>query len=96
MAMFQGVNYLRIGRWAWGFYLGSLVLLLYTNLPLAQKWNGIGGVPLINGSHAWINFGVMSLQPAELTKISFVMVLARYLRFRSNYRTLTGNIEIVF
>jgi cell division protein FtsW (lipid II flippase) len=34
--------------------------------------------------------GPMALQPAELMKIGFVMVLARYLRFRSNYRTLKG------
>ena len=27
---------------------------------------------------------------AELMKIAFVMVLARYLRFRSNYRTVLG------
>ncbi len=93
MALFQGINYQLLGRLAWGFYLCSLLLLLYTNIPLAQKWSGIGGVPLINGSHAWINFGVMSLQPAELTKISFVMVLARYLRFRSNYRSLKGLIQ---
>ena len=29
-------------------------------------------------------------QPSEVTKIAFVLVLARYLRFRSNYRTLSG------
>jgi cell division protein FtsW (lipid II flippase) len=32
----------------------------------------------------------MAFQPAELTKIAFIMVLARYLRFRSNYRTVVG------
>ena len=37
-----------------------------------------------------IDFGVIRFQPSELTKIAFVMVLARYLRFRSNYRTVTG------
>jgi len=85
----QLLSYQAIGRFAWGFYLFSIALLVYTILPGVPR-SGLLGVPLINGAHAWINFGPVSLQPAELTKISFVMVLARYLRFRSNYRTLPG------
>jgi rod shape determining protein RodA len=48
------------------------------------------GVLTVNGASAWINFRFMSLEPSELMKIAFVLLLARYLRFRSNYRTLTG------
>jgi cell division protein FtsW (lipid II flippase) len=87
MLAFQAVNYQIIGRFAWLFYAFSLLLVLYTVIgakvpvPLVHK---------VNGSYAWINFGRFSLQPAELAKIAFIMVLARYLRFRSNYRTLTG------
>ncbi len=87
LGLFQVVNYLRIGRFAWGFYLGSLVLVLYTGFAPRM---GLPFVPNINGAHAWIRIGPMSLQPAELTKIGFIMVLARYLRFRSNYRTFLG------
>src|SRR5688572_29460981 len=89
MAVFQVINYQRIGRWAWGFYGASLLLLLYTVVPGVPR-EGFGSVPVRNGAHAWIDFRVMSFQPAEVTKIAFVMVLARYLRFRSNYRTLFG------
>ncbi len=32
----------------------------------------------------------MNFQPAEIAKIVFVLALARYLRYRSNYRTLRG------
>ena len=32
----------------------------------------------------------MSLEPSELVKVSFVMVLARYLRHRRNYRSVGG------
>ncbi len=91
MLAFQAVNYQVIGRFAWVFYGVSLLLVLYTVLGAA-----IGGktpIPLVrevNGAYAWIHFGGFSLQPAELLKISFIMVLARYLRFRSNYRTLVG------
>lgn len=47
-------------------------------------------VPLRNGARCWIDLGPMSLQPAELAKIFFVLALARYLRFRDSYRTLRG------
>lgn len=89
MFAMQFLSYQAIGRFAWGFYILSTGLIVYTILPGVPR-SGFLGVPLINGAHAWINFGPLSLQPAELTKISFVMVLARYLRFRSNYRTLPG------
>jgi rod shape determining protein RodA len=87
MAAFQAIDYRLLGRLSWGFYLFSLLLILYTvlgtkmTLPFARP---------IKGQCNWINFGPMSLQPAELMKVAFVMVLARYLRFRSNYRTVAG------
>jgi rod shape determining protein RodA len=87
MTAFQAFDYRWIGRFSWGFYLFSIVLILYTVLgaktpvPFAHR---------VNGACNWLNFGVISLQPSELTKVGFVMVLARYLRFRSNYRTIVG------
>ncbi|WP_428937051.1 FtsW/RodA/SpoVE family cell cycle protein [Fontivita pretiosa] len=87
MAVFQAVNYQKIGRYSWAFYIFSLLLIGYTLLGSVVR---VPGVWKVNGAYAWINFGPASLQPAELTKIAFVMVLARYLRFRSNYRTLVG------
>ena len=89
MALFQAVNYQLIGRWSWGFYFLSIALLVYTVIPVFHR-DGFLGVPYRNGAHAWINFSVMAFQPAELTKIAFVMVLARYLLFRNNYRTVAG------
>src|SRR3954468_23200607 len=89
MMLFQTVNYQKLGRLSWFFYIASLVLLLYTVVPGVPR-SGFGSVPTIKGAHPWIKFGQFSLQPAELTKIAFLMVLARYLRFRSNYRTLAG------
>jgi cell division protein FtsW (lipid II flippase) len=92
LVLFQAVNYQRIGRFAWGFYLVAAALIVYTILPGVPR-TGFGGVPVIKGAHPWIKFGSFSLQPAELMKIGFVMVLARYLRYRSNYRTLKGLIQ---
>lgn len=91
MAAFQAVNYLVIGRYAVAFYILSMLLILYT--VGAAAIGGENPLPLVrklNGTYAWINLRFMSLQPAELMKIAFIMVLARYLRFRSNYRTFRG------
>jgi rod shape determining protein RodA len=87
LAAVQTVSYTRIGRWAWGFYLVSLLLVLYT---AAGSKVSLPGVEKVNGAYAWINFGVLSIEPSELMKISFVLALARYLRFRGSYRTLPG------
>jgi cell division protein FtsW (lipid II flippase) len=85
----QAVNYLEIGRFAWLFYFASLALLVYTIAPGVPQ-SGLFSVPPIKGQRNWINLGSFKLQPAELMKVAFCMVLARYLRFRSNYRTLGG------
>src|SRR5580658_1458521 len=87
MFAFQAVNYLLIGRWAWPFYIFSLLMVAYTvagskvSLPLVDYHRGV---------YAWISIGPFSLEPSELTKIAFILVLAKYLRYRSNYRTVVG------
>jgi rod shape determining protein RodA len=92
MAAVQAINYVNLGRWAWGLYLLSLALIIYTLLgATAEKHHHpLPGVHAINHVHCWISFPGFSFEPSELMKISYVMVLARYLRFRSNYRTLPG------
>lgn len=87
MFAFQAVNYQVFLRWAWPFYIFSLMLVAYTvagsklPLPFIHKTKGV---------FAWINLGPVSLEPSELTKIGFILVLARYLRYRSSYRTVAG------
>ena len=96
MLLMQTINYQKVGRWAWGFYIFSLGLLLYTIVPFTHvpaSSQALFRVPYRGGAYAWINMGPMSLQPAELTKIAFILVLARYLRFRSNYRTILGLVQ---
>jgi len=88
MMLFQAVNYQQIGRWSWPFYFFSMGLVAYT--LVGAKVHSLPFVHETKGVYAWINFGPMSLEPGELMKIAFVMVLARYLRFRSNYRTMKG------
>lgn len=93
MALFQAVDYRKIGRVSWGFYVLSLLLVLYTVVGAFLDSRGLPrlpGVKITKGACNWIRFGPLSLQPAELMKVSFILVLARYLRFRSNYRTFQG------
>jgi cell division protein FtsW (lipid II flippase) len=63
--------------------LALLVLLVTPGVPRSI-------VPVINGARSWIDLQVMNFQPAELAKITFVLALAWYLRFRRSYRTLPG------
>lgn len=87
MIGFQWIDYRKIGRLSWLIYILALCGVAYTLLGQVVT------VPFVrpkNGAYNWINFGPASLQPAEMVKIGFVLVLARYLRFRSNYRTLSG------
>ena len=46
--------------------------------------------PPINGARRWIPLGVMSFQPSEVTKLAYIIALASYLRFRENYRQMSG------
>jgi cell division protein FtsW (lipid II flippase) len=83
-------NY-RWARWtAWPLMALSLALLLFLHLP---------GVPTsivkpVNGARSWINLGVFTLQPSEVAKIAFVLVVASYLRFRRSHRTVKGLIPL--
>jgi cell division protein FtsW (lipid II flippase) len=95
MVAVQAINYQVLGRIAWAFYAISILLVLYTVIGAAR--GGRNPLPLVsnvNGAYNWINFSSIgfpfSLQPAELMKISFILVLARYLRFRTNYRNVSG------
>jgi rod shape determining protein RodA len=93
MTLFQAVDYRTIGKLSWGFYILSLLLVLYTvvgGMLDARGMTPLPGTKIIKGACNWIRFGSVSLQPAELMKVAFIMVLARYLRFRSNYRTFKG------
>ncbi len=89
MTVFQAANYATLGRVAWPFYFLSLGLVLLTVLFAGMDFK-VFSVPRINGANNWIRIGPASIQPAELMKISFIMLLARYLRFRESQRSIKG------
>ncbi len=80
------VDYRKIGPLA--YPLAALVLVVLALVMAPHMPQGL--VPMRNGARRWINLGVMQFQPSDMAKIVFVLALARYLRYRENYRTLGG------
>ncbi|MHC4325441.1 MAG: FtsW/RodA/SpoVE family cell cycle protein [Planctomycetota bacterium] len=85
----NSINYRRLGSisyWVFAFILILLAILLVSKyiveLPFAKPkqgtyrwiWFSIGGRPL------------PQLQPSEFCKLAYILALAWYLRYRSNYR----------
>ncbi len=60
-------------------YLISLVLLVVTLF-----------MSPINGSRRWIPLGLFDFQPSEPARLAFIMMLATYLMYRENQRTIQG------
>lgn len=83
-------HYRLIGMLAWPAMLFSIGLLIVLVLPGIPE----SIVKPVNGARSWINLGFIKLQPSELAKISFVLVVARYLRFRRSHRTFVGLIPL--
>ncbi|MGN0728251.1 rod shape-determining protein RodA [Treponema sp.] len=63
------LDYRRLERYSWHFFVFMSVVLVYTKL--------FGRY--VNGARSWIGIGDLGIQPSELMKISFVLYLARYL-----------------
>ena len=90
------VNYRRFG--AISFWIYAFVLVLLGLLLVSRFIIDIPFVPEINGTHRWIKFKIAgrelpAIQPSEICKIAYILALAWYLRYRSNYRnfkTLIG------
>jgi cell division protein FtsW (lipid II flippase) len=84
----QMFGYRRIGRWSYTLFGVTLALLVL--LIVAQK---VPMEPLIRArrnTYRWIELGPISFQVSEYAKLVFILALAYYLRFRTNYRSLSG------
>jgi rod shape determining protein RodA len=85
----NSVNYRRLGSvsyWIFSAVLILLVILLISKyvvvLPFAKP---------INGTYRWISLSfpglpLPNIQPSEFCKLAYIIALAWYLRYRSNYR----------
>jgi cell division protein FtsW (lipid II flippase) len=63
-----------------------LAMLVFVLLPFVPEWI----VRPRNGARRWINLYFTDFQPSELAKIAYIIALASYLRYRSNYRRFFG------
>jgi cell division protein FtsW (lipid II flippase) len=84
----QIVGYKRIGGWAYPLF--GIILVLLILLIVARKVPMAPFIPERRRTFRWIVFGPINIQVSEYAKIVFIIALAAYLRFRTNYRTLRG------
>ncbi len=88
----NSINYRRLG--AISYWIYSLILLLLGLLLVSRYVIGLPFMPEINGTHRWIKFVMagrsLSLQPSEFCKLVYILALAWYLRYRSNYRNFSA------
>ncbi len=79
-------HYRAYGFASWFLLAAAVVLLVFLLIPFVPSTI----VRPRNGARSWIDFGPADVQPSELAKIAYVVVLAWYLRFRKNHRTFKG------
>jgi rod shape determining protein RodA len=86
------VNYRRLGAVSYWIYAFVLLLLaaLLLNKFVDIRIGSIITMPLRRGTRRWIQLTLagqsVSLQPSEICKLAYILALAWYLRYRSNYR----------
>lgn len=84
------IGYQRIAKFAYPLFIASLLLLLPL-LVARLTHSTLGGfTPQRNGAYRWIRLPGIQIQPSECMKFAYVLALAWYLRYRTNYRTFTG------
>jgi cell division protein FtsW (lipid II flippase) len=86
------INYRKLGSfsyWIFGVVLVMLAVLLLAKFVPIRIGNFLT-IPLITGTRRWIRFSAggfsLSIQPSEVCKLAYILGLAWYLRYRSNYR----------
>jgi rod shape determining protein RodA len=71
------LNYPTLKKYAVGFYITSIVLLVLV-LLIGTKVRGI---------RSWFVLGLFSFQPSELAKLAFIMFLAKYIEAMRTWRS---------
>ena len=71
--------YQRVGRLAYPLFAGTLALLVLVLF-----------LPPIRRAHRWIDLKIILLQPSEIAKLTYIILLAWYLRYGGHYRRLRG------
>ena len=88
MAFFARFDYKKLERFN-GKFLWTVIVLL-----LILQFTPMGVV--INGAKRWINLGFMQLQPSELAKPLFCMLLATLFKNKFTAGTFTAELKYVY
>lgn len=88
MAIVQAIGYRRLGNWSGVMYF--IVLVLLALLLVGKRISLAPFITPRKGSYRWIFLGPLNFQISEIAKLVFIVALAWYLRFRTNYRTIAG------
>jgi rod shape determining protein RodA len=81
------IGHHRIGRLSYVFFVICVLLLFVLVL---DRYVNIPFVTPIRNTRRWIRVAGFQIQPSELMKVSYVLGMAWYLRYRRNYRRLIG------
>ena len=93
LAAFVLINLINYGWLGAASYWIYAVVLAVLSVLLLDKIVDIPFVPVINFSRRWIKIVPgydVKIQPSEFCKIAYILALAWYLRYRSNYRKFLG------
>jgi rod shape determining protein RodA len=87
----NAINYRNLGYISYWIY--GIILVLLGLLLISRYGPNLSFVPEINGTHRWIKLSMPGvelprLQPSEFCKLVYILALAWYLRYRSNYRSM--------
>lgn len=84
------VNYRRLGAVSYWIYAGILILLAV--LVVSRYVVELPFAPASHNAHRWIVLHprLPWIQPSELCKLGYILAIAWYLRYRSNYRNFSG------
>jgi rod shape determining protein RodA len=74
------VPYKKIVRHAYLFYAINILLLVLVLVAGTE----------VNHAQRWLQIAGVRFQPSELMKLTLVVTLARFIRFRSSYKTFKG------
>ena len=84
LVFFTVIDYRVWKRYTWLIYIISCLLVIAVLTPLGME---------ANGARRWLNFGVMTVQPAEIAKIAVILLLAAILS--ANVKRVNGLVPML-